>query len=366
MSEKINVLGIDETLDYVLKNGSSVARFGDGETDLISGRSIPYQDYDVELGAELRNILESQSNEQLVVCMPDVFSCLSRYNKFANDFWKEHLDKYHDLYEIIKWCKWYGSTFISRPYIDLEDKSYSARYFKHLKQLWNHRDILIVEGNTSRSGVGNDLFDNASSIERIICPSKNAYFFLEEIENAIRKYSDDKLVIVMLGPCAKLVAYHLSLENRRIIDIGHIDSEYEWFKMGTQAKMQITGKHIAEFNYVDDQIDIEDPNYRSQIVCKINNFPKISIIIYVDEGTSQIENTLLSIVDQSYTNIDIVVVANDASYGTMKTCERTSSQDDRLNCTYVNIDDTGQGYNIALNTIRGELITFVHQNDRIR
>lgn len=178
MSGEINVLGIDETLDYVLKNGSSVARFGDGEIDIISGRSIPYQDYDVELGVEFWSILENKSDERLVVCMPDVFTGLDRYNKFARDFWKVHLDRYKEIYENINWMRWYGSTFISRPYIDLEDKSHSERYFEHLKRLWNHRDILIVEGDTSKSVVGNDLFDNANSIARIICPSKNAFFFL--------------------------------------------------------------------------------------------------------------------------------------------------------------------------------------------
>lgn len=256
MSGEINVLGIDETLDYVLKNGSSVARFRDGEIDIISGRSIPYQDYDVELGAEFWSILENKSDERLVVCMPDVFTGLDRYNKFARDFWKVHLDIYKEIYENINWMSWYGSTFISRPYIDLEDKSHSERYFEHLKRLWNHRDILIVEGDTSKSVVGNDLFDNANSIARIICPSKNAYFFLEEIETAIRMYGDNKIVLVMLGPAAKLIAYHLSSENRQIIDIGHIDSEYEWSKMGAKPKVKMPYKHTAEFNYSDDHLDI--------------------------------------------------------------------------------------------------------------
>lgn len=333
MSGEINVLGIDETLDYVLKNGSSVARFGDGEIDIISGRSIPYQDYDVELGVEFWSILENKSDERLVVCMPDVFTGLDRYNKFARDFWKVHLDRYKEIYENINWMRWYGSTFISRPYIDLEDKSHSERYFEHLKRLWNHRDILIVEGDTSKSVVGNDLFDNANSIARIICPSKNAYFFLEEIETAIRMYGDNKIVLVMLGPAAKLIAYHLSSENRQIIDIGNIDSEYEWSKMGAKPKVKMPYKHTAEFNYSDDHLDIEDLNYRSQIVYTVDNFPKISVIIYFDGDTSKLDNVLLSVSEQSYTNIEIVVIINDTSYETMKICEQMSLQDNRLDFT---------------------------------
>ena len=54
--------------------------------------------------------------------------------------------------------------FISRPYIDLKDKSASVAHFEKLKKLWDKRDILIVEGENSRSGVGNDLLTMLSQL----------------------------------------------------------------------------------------------------------------------------------------------------------------------------------------------------------
>ena len=39
----VTVKDVDQTLDYILAHHSSVARFGDGEIDLIAGRDIPYQ-----------------------------------------------------------------------------------------------------------------------------------------------------------------------------------------------------------------------------------------------------------------------------------------------------------------------------------
>ena len=53
--------------------------------------------------------------------------------------------------------------------MNLKDKSASVAHFEKLKKLWDKRDILIVEGENSRSGVGNDLFDDTQSVERIIC-----------------------------------------------------------------------------------------------------------------------------------------------------------------------------------------------------
>lgn len=267
----LNVRDINQTLDYILEHHSSVVRYGDGEMDIIAGHSIPYQEYNEELANGLKNILIKQSTPELVVCLSDVFERLERYNEFAASFWRGHLEHYKDLYQSLCQADWYGSTFISRPYIDLVDKTLSVGYFEKLKELWDSRDILIVEGLTSRSGVGNDLFDNANSVSRIICPSRNAFSKIEEIKSEIKKYADGKLILVMLGPTAKIIAHDLSLEGYQTIDIGHIDSEYEWFKMGATHKVKLNHKHTAEHNYDQDIDFIDDQTYNSQIISNLNN-----------------------------------------------------------------------------------------------
>lgn len=265
----VKVLGILDTLNYVMAHSSSVARFGDGEMDIITGHSIPYQDYDENLANELKNIISSESNESLVVCLSDVFEGLDRYNQSAVDFWKQHLNNNYIYYKSLCKAPWYGSTFISRPYMDLVDKSLSNMYFKNIKNLWDKRDILIVEGVNSRSGVGNDLFDNANSVERIICPSKNAYSKIDEIESLIERHAENKLVLLILGPTAKILAKRLSIKKFQAIDMGHIDSEYEWFKMKATTKVKLDHKHTAEYNFDENITYIEDDTYNSQIVERI-------------------------------------------------------------------------------------------------
>lgn len=265
----IKILGILDTLNYILAHNSSVARFGDGEMDIITGHSIPYQDYDENLANELKDIISSESNESLVVCLSDVFEGLDRYNQSAVDFWKQHLNNNYIYYKSLCKAPWYGSTFISRPYMDLVDKSLSNMYFKNIKNLWDKRDILIVEGVNSRSGVGNDLFDNANSVERIICPSKNAYSKIDEIESLIEMHAENKLVLLILGPTAKVLAKRLSIKKIQAIDMGHIDSEYEWFKMKATTKVKLDHKHTAEHNFDENITFIEDDTYNSQIVERI-------------------------------------------------------------------------------------------------
>lgn len=266
---QISVLSIDQSLDYLLEKGASVVRFGDGEMDLIAGRGIPYQEYDPELSARLREMMAMESDERLMVCLSDVFTGLERYSIDAQNFWTAHLQ--HHLADYLEICRstWYGSTFISRPYIDLEDKTPSAGYFAKLKQLWQDKDLLIVEGLTSRSGVGNDLFDGAKSIKRIICPSRNAYSKLEAIKQAVREHVDNRLILIMLGPTAKVLVYDLFQEGYRALDIGHIDSEYEWFQMGASHKIKLSHKHTAEYNFDQDIEFRDDQAYDSQIVANL-------------------------------------------------------------------------------------------------
>ena len=266
---QISVLSIDQSLDYLLEKAASVVRFGDGEMDLIAGRSIPYQDFDPELSVRLREMMSMKSDEHMMICLPDVFKGLERYSIDAQNFWKAHLQ--HHLADYLEICRapWYGSTFISRPYIDLEDKTPSAGYFAKLKKLWQDKDLLIVEGLTSRSGVGNDLFDGARSIKRIICPSRNAYSKLEAIKQAVREHADNRLILTMLGPTAKVLVYDLVQEGYRALDIGHIDSEYEWFQMGASHKVKLSHKHTAEHNFDQDIEFRDDQAYDSQIVANL-------------------------------------------------------------------------------------------------
>ena len=268
--QQISVLSIDQSLDYLLEKGASVVRFGDGEMDLIAGRSIVYQDFDPELSARLREMMSMESDERLMVCLSDVFPGLERYSIDAQNFWSlNHLPHFLEKYKNICRAPWYGSTFISRPYIDLEDKTPSAGYFAKLKQLWQDKDLLIVEGLTSRSGVGNDLFDGAKSIKRIICPSRNAYSKLEAIKQAVREQADNRLILTMLGPTAKVLVYDLVQEGYRALDIGHIDSEYEWFQMGVSHKVKLSHKHTAEHNFDQDIEFRDDQAYDSQIVANL-------------------------------------------------------------------------------------------------
>ena len=72
-------------------------------------------------------------------------------------------------------------------------------------------------------GLGNDLFDNANSISRIICPAINAYEKLTEIQSAIENHvSKEQIILAALGPTASILASNMCDKGYQVIDIGHI------------------------------------------------------------------------------------------------------------------------------------------------
>ena len=269
----ISVMSIDETLDELMKTEKSLIRFGDGEFNIMNGYSIAFQEYNEELARGMKEILLTANQEEMLLCMPEVFKTFR--GEFPLDynseiFWKKELDRYADFFQEYCQSKTYGSAFISRPYIYSKDKTRAFDQFEKMKQLFEGKDLLIVEGATSRSGVGNDLFDKANSIKRIICPSHNAFSKIKEIKENILEYSEGRLILLMLGPTAKVLAYQLTQQGYRTLDLGHIDSEYEWMQMKAETRVQLKHKHTAEFNFDQDIEFIDDEGYNRQIVTDLS------------------------------------------------------------------------------------------------
>ena len=269
----ITVMSIDETLDELLATDKSLVRFGDGEFSLINGNSIAYQEYQEDLAQEMREILiNADKEDNVLVCLPEIFEIFKGnflQNKDSENFWKNELDYHGRFFQDICKAKRYGSAWISRPYINSEDKSKVATHFEKIKELFAGKDILIVEGATTRAGVGNDLFNNVRSIKRIICPSHHAFSKVDVIQQSILNHVAGRLILLMLGPTAKILAYRLSRLGYRALDLGHIDSEYEWMQMGAETKVQLKHKHTAEFNFDQGIEFIEDENYNNQIVADL-------------------------------------------------------------------------------------------------
>ena len=152
----------------------------------------------------------------------------------------------------------------------LKDKTKVSKYIKKLKKLWDKKDIVIIEGEYTRFGIGNNLLNNAKSIKRIICPSENSFNVYDIILKESIKIDKKKLILIALGPTATVLTYDLYKLGYQVIDVGHMDIEYEWYLRNTTKKIKINNKYVNEVNNGRKNItNIRDKNYLKQIITKI-------------------------------------------------------------------------------------------------
>ena len=151
----------------------------------------------------------------------------------------------------------------------MENRQTGEETIPSAQKLWDGEDVLFVEGEQTRLGVGNDLFSNARSIQRVLAPAKNAFAVYDDILRATVENGKGKLIILALGPTATVLANDLDKYGCRALDLGHIDIEYEWFKQRATTRTPISGKFTNEAKDQGIVSECLDPTYLSQIVARV-------------------------------------------------------------------------------------------------
>lgn len=244
---KYKVMTVEETIDDIVTNKKSISRFGDGEfLLLLKQQDLGFQKQDLLLVEKLMEVLNNR-NCKFLVALPDSISSTKNHKRFAKVYWLLFINTHgKTLTKFLDKSYLYGNANMSRLYAGAKDQSKSKMYFNKFKTLWENKEILIVEGKLSRLGVGNDLFANAKSLKRILCPSKDAFEKYKDILYAVKNYGKDKLILCALGPTATVLCSDLCNAGFWAIDIGHIDVEYMWMLMGAKSRIAIKGRSVNE------------------------------------------------------------------------------------------------------------------------
>lgn len=273
----VRIMSPDQTIRYIEKHHCSIARFGDGEFDLILNlKDIGFQQRSSTISEGLSKVLENK-NPALLLCIPRCMNTIKECNDHSALFWIDWGRNGHhqQIIEMIrnKAGKMYrfGDSQITRPYIDWKTDKRAVRLFPRLKHLWEDRDIIIVEGDQTRLGIGNDLFSGARTIQRVIAPAVNAFEYLEDIKTIVLERYQGELILLALGPSATILASEFADMGIQALDIGNIDIEYEWFLRGAKERIPIPGKFTNEAKDGIGRVysECKDDNYNSQIVARI-------------------------------------------------------------------------------------------------
>lgn len=270
-TQKLHICNSFETIQHILKYNSSICRFGDGEFSAINGAGNGFQSSNLQLSVRLKEVLIS-NEDNVLIAIPSTLKDVTNYVGFSSNFWQyyTHLNR-KLLFSLLSWDRQYYDSLMTRFYMSKIDKSQCKKQIELILKIWENREICIVEGNKTRSGIGNDLFSRCSKIERVICPAENAFDRYAEILETIKKMVEkNKLILISLGMTATVLAYDLARMGYQAIDLGHLDIEYEWYKRQCVWKTAIPGKYVNEAIGGNIVADVHDEKYELQIIANLS------------------------------------------------------------------------------------------------
>ena len=168
----IKIMSTIETIDLLLNSNKSICRLGDGEFSFLDKTrkksTEHYQNVNNKMSDKLSQILIDKPHDNIIIALSNFVSSESYANKIKD--W--------NVEKILLSCieqnnadYIFGNSGITRNY----------KLIPKLKLLWKSKNVVLVEGEYCRGGIGNDLYDNVESLRRILCPAENAYDKYDEI-----------------------------------------------------------------------------------------------------------------------------------------------------------------------------------------
>jgi len=206
---------VDEfaTLDLIIA-GKSIARFGDGEFNLVRGGNCVSQKRVEGIREELKAVLLSK-DPNLLVGVPRLDA---RSPKDVN--WRKCCEHYGMF---LNGKKKYYSAFITRP--DSAPWIATEEYFDKVESLWKGQEVTFV-GNGKRSLTAEFLMETgAKSVHYIECDYAHTYPKIDALERACLQpmgAEKPRRVLLCAGPSATCLAARLSAKGIQAIDLGHI------------------------------------------------------------------------------------------------------------------------------------------------
>jgi len=270
-----SLVSVESTVELVKNTHKSLARFGDNEFELILGRRrTNYQEVDSKLSSKLIEVLNSKL-DNLLIAIADNYGHLDKYTDEAATAIRQYLGNgtREEHMRLLDLDRVYFDAYLSRPYIMYRDKDRAKDRIKNIQEIWKNQDILIVEGEHTRFGVGNDLLENARTVQRLLTLDRDCFSVYDNLLDCVKEYGHNKLIMIILGPVATIMAYDLAQLGYWAIDIGQLDVEYEWCLRKVKERCDIPYKTVSEVLKYDeimtDTDNIYIKKYQNEIIKRV-------------------------------------------------------------------------------------------------
>lgn len=238
------ILSVRESAEYILKEGKSLVRFGDGEFKIMTGDVAIFQKKNKILTKRLNEIFDS-NDENVIIGIP--YFCFHSINnvipydnkisrRFLYDFCGKNVDWIIDRIQK-------NRTYIEACIFSMENIKDSCEI---MRNLWRDKDITIISGDRVFKDIKYNVFDCARSIEYINAPTVNAFEKYGNILIEAKKIDKNRIICIILGPTATVLAYDLAKEGYQALDLGHIVKAYNFYKTNGDRNV-FSDNEIQEF-----------------------------------------------------------------------------------------------------------------------
>ena len=260
----------EEAVERIVNERCSLIRFGDGEFEIMAGKErAPFQECDRLLSKKLKEAVMTDK-DNILIAIADNYGDLDIYTEeYAfgiREYMTDEVRAFH--WSVLNPNKVYYDAYMFKCYLPYRDKAGTQKRIDLIKRIWEQRDVVLVEGSQTRTGQGNDLLDNARTVQRILCPTQNAFAYYNDILNEVKKVPKESMILCALGPAGKVMACELISCGYQVVDIGQLDIDYEWYRAGKEMRVPVPTKYVAELPPAEIE-EIDDRKYTGEIIAHV-------------------------------------------------------------------------------------------------
>ncbi len=228
-SKDMSILTPEQTIQLLEDKKKSIIRFGEGEIDYIKGEDLTFQDYDKRLSQRLLELLTVQE-DGLCIGIPYFF--MNPVNNLTEYALQRALAIAPKRKFIKKKCKkeiqYIDASFLL-PYETYLLEDYE-KYYTRMQGMLKDVDVTVICGEGILDRLQYDALEVCKSVEYIYAPSMNAFANYDNMLSQAMQVDKSRLVLIILGPTAKVLAYDLHKAGYTAWDIGHYLKDYDAYK----------------------------------------------------------------------------------------------------------------------------------------
>lgn len=218
---KHSYLNSKDTIKYLLANNKSLIRWGDGESSILFGRPIHFQESNKELSNSLKEIIKtySSTNSNFLLAAPSKYLEASIFTLLKNKKLIIWLRTRYIFGKLISKESILGDAFIFRPLSTLKNNE--------IEKLWLGFNIIFVHPEQAIYLDFKKKYPQ-NKVKFVKINDKNAFSNIDSIMQEIKEIIKDKefervntKILICAGPSAKVLIYELSALGYTCYDLGH-------------------------------------------------------------------------------------------------------------------------------------------------